>query len=199
MPAKDAGRGLTAGAFASLLSRLGPDAERAGVAYEHLRRALVSFFAWRGAPAPEDCADETLDRLAVRLDEGVTVDDVPRFARGIARLVLLERWRRPDARAVPLDEAGVRAAPVPAQSADDEVLSRCLDRCLGELPPESRRLIVDYYGAGDGRQRIETRKRMAEALGVSESALRNRAQRVRDQLEACITRCMTPPVFDTNS
>jgi DNA-directed RNA polymerase specialized sigma24 family protein len=96
MPSKDAGRGLTAGAVASLLARLGPDAERAGSAYEHLRRTLMSFFAWRGAATPEDCADETLDRLAARLDDGVAVEDVPRFARGIARMVLLERWRRPE-------------------------------------------------------------------------------------------------------
>lgn len=192
MAAKDAGRGLTAGAFSSLLTRLGPDAERAGSAYEHLRRALVSFFAWRGAATPEECADETLDRLATRLEEGTVVEDLPRFARGIARLVLLEHWRRPDARGVPLEGAGSRrqvmAERRPEPAADD-ALAECLDRCLGELAPDSRALILEYYLA-DGRNRIDTRKRLARALGVSESALRNRAQRLRDQLERCITGCV---------
>ena len=36
----------------------------------------------------EECADETLDRLAARLDEGVAVEDLPRAARCIARLAL---------------------------------------------------------------------------------------------------------------
>ena len=185
--AKDAERGLTAGAFASLLTRLGPDAERAGSAYEHLRRALVSFFAWRGAATPEECADETLDRLAKRLDEGVAVENVATFARGIARLVLLEHWRRPDARVVPLEEESSRH--LTAEPLSDDALAECLHRCLGELAPDSRGLIVGYYGA-EGRSRIDTRKRMAQALGISESALRNRAQRLRDSLESCITRSL---------
>ena len=198
MPSKDAGRGLTAGAFASLLSSLGPDTERAGSAYEHLRRALVSFFAWRGAATPEDCADETLDRLATRLDGGVAVEDVPRFAHGIARLVLLEHWRRPDARGVPLGVLGAGPATV-TEAPDDDALPQCLNRCLDELAPESRDLILEYYGGGEGRSRIDRRKRMAQALGASESALRSRAQRLRNQLERCITRCVTSPAGDTKS
>ena len=207
MAAKDAGRGLTAGAFSILLTRLGPDAEKAGAAYEHLRRALVSFFAWRGASTPEECADETLDRLATRLDEGAEVRDLPRFARGIARLVLLEHWRRPDARGVPLEGAGSRRQVTTErrpEPADDEALAECLERCLGELAPDSRALILEYYLA-EGRSRIDTRKRLARALGVSESALRNRAQRLRDQLGRCITGCVgsrpagPPAPRDTNS
>ncbi len=191
MSAKDAGRGLTAGAFATLLTRLGPDAEQAGSAYEHLRRALVSFFTWRGAATPEECADQTLDRLAARLDEGVRVEDLSRFARGIARLVLLEHWRGAEARAVPLRDLG-SAHPVAAETREDDALPDCLDRCLGELAPAGRDLILEYYGA-EGRSRIDRRKAMAQARGVSESALRNRAQRLRDRLEVCVTRCLASP------
>jgi DNA-directed RNA polymerase specialized sigma24 family protein len=190
MPSRDAGRSLTAGSLASLLSRLDADPERAGSAYESLRRALIALFTWRGAATPEECADETLDRLATRLDEGVIVEDVPRFARGIARLVLLEHWRRLDARGVPLDD--VALAQPAADAPDDNALHGCLERCLGELPPDGRDLILQYYLA-EGRTRIDGRKRLSETLGVSESALRNRAQRLRDRLEACITRCLASP------
>jgi DNA-directed RNA polymerase specialized sigma24 family protein len=185
------GRGLTAAALAGLLARLDTDPERAGAAYEALRRALVALFTWRGAATPEECADETLDRLAARLGEGVPVEDLPRFARGIARLVLLEHWRRPDARGVPLDE-GTRGDPAAAEAPDDDHLHECLDRCLDELPTDGRDLILKYYLA-EGRTRIQARKRMADALSVSESALRNRAQRLRDRLEQCITRCLGSP------
>jgi DNA-directed RNA polymerase specialized sigma24 family protein len=190
MPSRHAGRSLTAGSLACLLARLDADPERAGSAYEALRRALVALFTWRGASTPEECADETLDRLAARLEEGVVVEDVPRFARGIARLVLLEHWRRLDARAVPLDDAAL-SRPV-ADAPDDEALHGCLERCLGELPQDARDLILQYYVA-EGRPRIDRRKRLAEALRVSESALRNRAQRLRDRLETCLTRCLAAP------
>ena len=186
MSAKHAGRGPSPAAFATLLARLGPDAESAGAAYEHLRRALVSLFGWRGASTPEELADETLDRLARRLDEGVDVQDLARFTRGIARLVLLEHWRRPEGRGVPLEELGHR--PVADETGDD-ARSECLHRCLGEIAPEGRDLILEYYSA-EGRRRIDVRKKMAWALGVSESALRCRAQRLRDRLERCITGCL---------
>ena len=178
---------LTQDTFANLLARLGPDADQAGAAYEHLRRALVGFFTWRGAATPEECADVTLDRLAARLGKGVAVADVPRFARGIARRVLLEHWRRPDAQRVRLTEAvwGGHEATTVAQEDDD--LPGCLHRALLELSPGQRALILEYY-AGEGRDRIEARKRMARALEVSESALRSRAQRLRDRLERSLTR-----------
>jgi DNA-directed RNA polymerase specialized sigma24 family protein len=186
MSTKHTGRGPSPAAFAILLARLGPDAERAGAAYEHLRRALVSLFAWRGAAIPEELADETLDRLARRLDEGVEVEDLARFTRGIARFVLLEHWRRPEGRSVPLEDVGHRAN---AGYREDDARSACLHRCLDEIAPEGRELILEYYSA-EGRHRIDTRKKMARALGVSESALRNRTQRLRDRLERCITGCL---------
>jgi DNA-directed RNA polymerase specialized sigma24 family protein len=188
MSAKDPGRGLSAEGLSSLLTRLGPDAERAGCSYEHLHQALVSFFAWRGAATPEECADETLDRLASRLDEGVAVENLVRFSRGIARMVLLEHWRRPEARGMPLDDVADSEAPAEV-APDDDAPHACLDRCLAALPPASQDLIIEYYLC-EGRDRIETRKRIARELGVSDSAVRKRAQRVRDQLERCVEVCL---------
>src|SRR5262245_57846432 len=144
MSSGDPGRGLTPSAFATLLARLGPDAERAGTAYEALRQGLLAFFTWRGATTPEECVDRTLDRLAGRLEEGFPVQDVARFAHGIARLVLLEHWRSPEARHAPLPDdrpalpAGAEAAP------DEEGLHECLGRCLAQLPPDGRELILKY-------------------------------------------------------
>jgi DNA-directed RNA polymerase specialized sigma24 family protein len=187
-PEKQPARGLNGAAFASLLARLGADADRAGTAYEDLRRALLGFFRWRGASTPEECADETLDRLAARIHDGVAVDDVPRFARGVARLVLLEHWRSPHAQQPPAEGHEPEALASPHDEGE-EVLHQCLDHCLDELDAEGRGLILGYYAA-EGRKRIDSRKRMAASLGLSESALRNRAQRLRDRLEACLTRCL---------
>lgn len=183
-------RSLTAVALTRLLAGLDADRDRAGEAYEALRRTLVKFFDWRGATHPEECADETLDRLARRLDEGTDVEDPVRFARGIARLVLLERWRRPEARVLRADDAQLAMvpAPVPHEPAA-EPRAGCFERCLGELPEEGRQLILEYY-THSGRGRIETRKRLSESLGLTENALRSRAQRIRDRLERCTAGCV---------
>jgi DNA-directed RNA polymerase specialized sigma24 family protein len=184
-------RGLTAEALSRLLAGLHHDRERAGEAYEALRRTLVKFFDWRGATHPDECADETLDRLARKLDEGATIDDPARFARGIARLVLLERWRRPEARAVRSDDALVARMPAPAphEPAETEPRSACFERCLNELPEDGRELILAYYTHA-GRVRIDARRRLADVMRLSENALRSRAQRIRDRLERCTGRCV---------
>lgn len=178
-----------------LLGRLDANAERAAQAYEDLRKALHSFFNWRGAWAPDECADETLDRLADKLEHGSPVDDVRRFARGIARMVLLESFRRPEVRAARVEESELRHLPARPEL-DPEPLAECLERCLAELPPESRDLILRYY-VDRGRSKILNRRRLADELGTSESALRSRAQRVRDRLESCIRACRSELGSDT--
>ncbi len=60
-----------------------------------------------------------------------------------------------------------------------------LDPCLKKLPAESRALIVEYY-SGKGGALIEARRQMALRLGLSTNALRNRALRLRRELEECI-------------
>jgi DNA-directed RNA polymerase specialized sigma24 family protein len=188
MPRKSgAERGLSAAGLARLLARLDPDPDRAGDLYEALRRTLVKFFDWRGSWSPEEGADETLDRLSRKLEAGEAVEDPRSYAHGIARLVLLEQWRRPAARATQADEHQLAQIPAP-DPVDEGNLASCLQRCLAELPPEGRELILEYY-TDEGRAKIDNRRRLADALGLSETALRSRAQRLRDRLEDCIARC----------
>ncbi len=166
-----------------LLARLDGDPARAGAEFERLRRTLVKFFGWRGAAWPEDCADDTLDRLARKLEEEVAVLDLPGFALGIARMVLHESARS-SARLVPLEEADPRA--VSPRARPDDSLERHLDRCLEELPQEGRDLVLAYYAAPGGRGKIENRQRLARELRLSDNALRSRVQRLRDRLEQCV-------------
>ena len=175
--------------FTRLLSRLDSDPGRAAAEYERLRLTLEKFFDWNCAWPPEECADETLDRLVLKLAAGVEIDDVRAYARGIARLVLLE-WRRRPA-LVRLDDRSEQV-PAPADSSRDDdqeqVLAACFERCLATLPAESRTLVLEYYVA-ERRAKIDNRRRLARTLGVSESALRNRVQRLRDRLERCVQAC----------
>jgi DNA-directed RNA polymerase specialized sigma24 family protein len=169
---------LTRGALTGLLVRLDEDPIAAGERYEQLRRALLKFFSWHQTPEAESAVDETLDRLARRLAAGHPIADVPAFAYGVARLVRLERQRQ--AAMLTGDERLLAQAARP-QADDIEVKAASLQRCLDELPERERDLILGYY-VGTGRERIDGRARLAAALGLSENALRHRAQRLRDRL-----------------
>jgi RNA polymerase sigma factor (sigma-70 family) len=180
---------LTSESFAKLLALLDPDRERAGEKYEDLRRTLIRFFEWRGAPFPEEQADETFNRVARRLDEGVEIKNPGGYCYEVARLVCLEALKGKDGRRAPLDETSRRAADDDtARAAEREILLDCLEECLARLPEESRALIVEYYRE-EKRDRIERRRLLADALGLRREALANRAQRLRDKLEQCVRRC----------
>ena len=182
--------GLTEQTLAKLLGVLDDDRDLAGERYEVLRRTLLRFFEWRGAPFPEEHCDETLDRIARRVAEGVEIRNIGGYAYVVARLVFLETLKGPERRRVDVEPAGLMA---PADESDDtegdERRLVCLDRCLLGLPADSRELIVEYY-RGDNRGRIEARRAQAERLGIRNEALTNRAQRVRDKLERCVRSCL---------
>lgn len=181
-------RQVTAAGFARLLGRLHADADTAAAEFETLRRTLTRFFDWRGAASADECADETLDRLCRRLDEGTDVADIRSYAYGIARLVLLERRRRPAF--TDLDDAPEPFELHPAaQPVTDDSLRECFDNCLSRLNPESRALLLEYY-EGERRKRIDNRRRVAAARGLSDNALRSRVQRLRDRLESCVRTCV---------
>jgi DNA-directed RNA polymerase specialized sigma24 family protein len=182
---------LTADAFTKLLNRLDADRERAGEKYEDLRRTLVRFFEWRAAPFPEEQTDETFNRIARKLDEGIEIINVGSYCHEVARLVCLEAFKGHESRRAPLEEINLeaRASDTTDEKAEKEQRLSCLDDCLRVLPVESRELITEYY-CDEKRGRIDRRKALADRLQLRRDALANRAQRVRDKLEQCVIRCL---------
>jgi RNA polymerase sigma factor (sigma-70 family) len=179
---------LTKSAFDKLLANLGGEPELAAERYEELRRMLVKFFQWRGASYPEECADETLNRVARRIDEGQIIQNISGYCYGIARLVFLEWAKAPDRKGVSLDEL----TPVQAtrgEAVEENLELECFEECLLTLPTDSREVIVQYYGE-EKRAQIDHRRQLAENLGIPLNALRSRAQRIRQQLEQCIIECL---------
>lgn len=172
--------------LARLLERLDPDRDRAAVEYERLRRTLIRFFSWRGTLEPDLCADEAIDRLARRLEEGTIVDDVATYVRGIARMVMLERQRSPTA--VPIETTD--PSDPGALDAPDNDVAECLESCLAALQADTRSLVLAYY-EGERGSKIQNRRRLAESLGLTEPALRSRVQRIRDRLEDCMHVCLS--------
>jgi DNA-directed RNA polymerase specialized sigma24 family protein len=179
---------LSGEAFARFLACLDPDRDRAGEKYESLRLMLIKFFDWRGAHFPEECTDETINRVIRKIDEGETIRDIPTFCYGVARLVLLERIKSPEHRRADFEELPPAAlvAPVPEEKDDKE---ECFQWCLKELPLESRQLILRYY-SHEEREKIDNRLALSRQLGIPLNALRSRAQRIRNRLEECVNSCL---------
>jgi DNA-directed RNA polymerase specialized sigma24 family protein len=175
-------------AFDALLVRLHPDREQSGVAYECVRNKLLKFFDWRGCHSTADHADEVINRVARRIQEGEHIHDLPSYFLGTARLLLLEIHRRP--KSVEIDADRVPSPP-PAEADRREVAEerfRCLEECLGKLTNESRQLISEYYEGHPSKK--SERERLGERLGIPMNALRIRVHRVRIRLEECVETCL---------
>jgi RNA polymerase sigma factor (sigma-70 family) len=182
---------LTPAAFEKLLDALSADREEAGVQYEIMRRKLTRFFEWRKVESTDECADETINRVARRMEEGEVIENLNSYLYGVARMVYLEALKEQEL--VSIDDAPQtlrQKAPEPTES-EPRIL--CFDHCLDSLPPESRRLIVDYYQE-ERRAKIELRQELADSLQIPLNALRIRAHRIRVKLEQCIMQCMKAPV-----
>ncbi len=189
---------LSNDALQRLLNWLDGGADSDGHAYVEMRRRLRDYFARKNCHPADDLADETLTRVARRLEEeGITRAETPaRYCYIVARFVFLEYVRDTKAHPMVTHASGDVAPPPSAQSAADaaeaagrrERLLACLQKCLQELDPLNRRIITRYY-IGSERVKIDNRRELAESLGLSPNALTIRACRIRARLEACVRRC----------
>lgn len=182
-------------AFQRLLSWLDEGIDSRGERYLDIHDRLVHYFARRNGPAPDDLADETLNRVARRLEEnGSIVDVVPaRYCYIVAKFVLLESLRLRDrqpgmAWGGDHDVEGVRTTPTDDTAEERERTFACLERCLDACTPSERDLILAYYQAQSGSTSA-SRKQLVERLGLTANSLAIRACRIRSRLESCVRAC----------
>lgn len=168
-----------------LLALLDPDPAKAARHYQLLRKKLTRLFEWRGARFPEDLADETISRVARKLDEGVEIrsDDPFRYFCGVAHMVFKEVLRERKRERQLLDP-GNWSPPADPEEPDDERMA-FLQECLDRLPESNRHLILAYH-EGERRERIENRRLLADELDIPLNALRIRVHRIRAKLERCV-------------
>jgi DNA-directed RNA polymerase specialized sigma24 family protein len=180
---------LTQEGLEVFLAHLDPDRDVAGEKYEEIRRKLMTFFRCNGFSNEQDPVDETIDRVIRRLGE-IEVRDLMPFLRGVARHVASETRKR--SKEVPLAEV-----PEPAFlsiSTENTELEtdhrlRCLDQTVRCLTPDDRELVVEWYLYEKG-QKIENKKKLAAARGVSLSTLRVQAFRARERLQKLVQDCL---------
>ena len=185
---------LDTAAFDRLLHWLDGGVDSEGHKYIEMRRRLVAYFDRKNCLAPEDLADETLNRVARRLhEEGITEAETPaRYCYIVARFVFMENIRLGRQEQKLRGELGSLAQSVTPASQDADLHERMLESmrsCIQSLEPAKQDLILSYY-TGRERQKIENRKRLADKLGITTNALSIRACRIRDELENCVKQCL---------
>jgi RNA polymerase sigma factor (sigma-70 family) len=174
---------ITQEQFDSRLTWLGNDRDLAGRKYETIRTGLVRIFVSKGFSDAEDLADETINRVMVRLpDIRANYRGEPAYYfHGVARNIIRESSRRKEV------TAGVIEGRVEPDSGPNDDHD-CLGHCLDLLPASKRDLILEYY-LYDGHDKVEHHKRMAGQLKISEGAVRSRAYQIRTNLEKWMREC----------
>jgi DNA-directed RNA polymerase specialized sigma24 family protein len=178
---------LTKEAYDKLLDALSPDRDEAAEALLQIQLKLARYFEWRGVNTPEDLADETVNRVTRRINEGQQIDNLPGYFYGVARLVFLEweKTRKPTY----LDDLPPIEQPIEAEICDPDPRLECFDNCVEKLESENRTLIMAYY-TEERRAKIELRQQLADKLRIPLNALRIRVHRIRKRLEECINKCL---------
>jgi DNA-directed RNA polymerase specialized sigma24 family protein len=187
----------TQGSFQSFLRWLDQGTDSGGKTYLEMQRRLVAYFDRKNCRAADELADETLARVAQKLQEKGEITDLspPHYCYVTARFVFLEYLRHAKGTDVALEQISFSSrpslaavSPLPDPAADKERMLECLGLCLKKLSSFDSELILEYY-QGERQEKIQRRRRLGERLGLSANALTIRACRIRDRVERCVRSC----------
>ena len=174
-----------------LLQWLDEGTDTDGERYVEMRRRLVAYFDRRNRLAPDALADETFRRISSALEQGATIQAMPRarYCYIVATRVLAEdverehRQNRGVTRSVASAPPAGSTQPVGAGRLQSSCGTDDVDRSLLQLPAEERQLVVEYYRDARSAKR-EHRHAMARRMRITPAALGIRAFRIRDALMA---------------
>ncbi len=188
-------------AFDKLLAWLGADRKSAAEKYEECRRALIDFFQIKGCKHSDECADATFDRVVEILLGGRMGErkDAVSYLLRVAHFVRLEYLRNPASLISNPGELQDSQPDDDLQESEDEWLAQrrhdCMEKCLQDLPPESRELVTRYYEIRTAPEKAKKKVKMFEELAQvrhkTENALRIEVHRMRtEKLKPCLENCV---------
>lgn len=183
MPNAKAKKEITHEKFARFLAWLSPDIDRAAEEYERLRYRLGVFFSQRRCAFADEMVDETINRVILKSSEEEIASKTAYFY-GVAKNVYRE-WLRQERPHQDIEDVQL-AAPAPEERTFSQ---ECLDKCLQELSPDSRTLLLDYFSE-EKTAKVELHRRISERLKTTQTALRMRVMRLKQKLKLCVQECM---------
>lgn len=181
MPKDQAAKEITVEKFANFLAWLSPNMDESGEEYERLRFRLITFFAGRNCRFPDELADETINRVTLKIGDEI-IENKLGFCYGVAKNVFLESLRK-EKEFLNIDDVQIAT-----REKVEDYSEKCLEKCLQELSSENRTLILDYFSENKSAK-ITLREKISETLEVSKTALRMKIVRIKQKLKNCLTEC----------
>jgi len=186
--------------FEKLLFALDADHEVAAKKYIEMQNRLMMKFEQRRCRDPYVLAVETLKRVEKALGEGMIIEkNIYAFIHHVGNYVLKEYWKRPESRIHEVeigegielsdDRGRLNAWELNEEHITLEMRIECLERCLSELPPETRALFLEYHDKS-GRLKKDSHEKLAASLGLNLNALRQRLHRIKKELQDNIAVCV---------
>ena len=184
MTPREAKRPLTPEAFGRFLRWLSGDDELGVQEYQSIRKRLVRYFIQKGCADPDELFDETIDIVVAKIEAGEVISSRIAYCYGVAKNVWRENMRR--WKSVPIHGDFVSPRFQDSEATEQEL--QCLEHCVNQLPPSDRDVVIRYHRS-QGREKIESRKLLADGFG-SRNALRVKMCRIRKNLRACVVDCI---------
>jgi hypothetical protein len=175
---------ITSEALNQLLAALSDDRVAAGLAYTKLRDSLIRFFQIKGDSDPDDSADETLDRVALKVTQNVDIPDLTKFSFGVARFVFMERVKLDRKERIAAKGFYADKISITPESESDDFLH--LRECFNHLAGDEKQLLHEYFADIPNPDLFEQRKKMQTKYDITLSGLRVKIFRLRERLENCL-------------
>lgn len=168
-----------------LLEIRSSDQDEAGVAYNELRNSLVRFFRIKGDSDPDEAADLTLDRAAVKMPKDIAAEHLTGYCFGVARFIFLERLKRRKKNNEAADEFyRHRNLSANVQDGDDEFL--IFRECFEKLASSEKLFLSGYFVDLPSAELEESRRQMCQKNNITLNNLRLKVFRLRQRLENCV-------------
>jgi DNA-directed RNA polymerase specialized sigma24 family protein len=138
----------------------------------------------------DDWVQETMLRIARKVDDGLDIVSFDAYAMGTAKVVFQEYLNRPAQRSLNSQSdingnALETLRDLRAQS-DIEIRALCLDQCLLTLDDHSRTIIASWFGLSGTMEQPEVKEKGAGGSSTE----RVRVFRLVNRLRACCRKCM---------
>ena len=159
--------------------------DEAGVVYNELRNSLVRFFQIKGDSDPDEAADLTLDRAALKIPKDTLVENLKGYCFGVARFIFLERVRLTKKLNAAADEfyRGRDSSNI-VQEADDEYA--LLRECFEKLTSAEKLLLRGYFIDLSFSELDKRRRQICLENDITPNNLRLKVFRLRQRLENCV-------------
>lgn len=183
---------LTKENFDALLIWFSPNREEAGAKYEEIRNGLIRFFSFKGCQDAEILADETINRVAKKIDQ-LDTDNKNKHITifyGFASKIYLEYRKKLNKGEVQFEQNIHSKDEIIYQSDETiETKHQCLEICLSKISETERVLMIQYFSK-EKSAKIEHRRKLAEQLNINKGAMHVKIHRLKDVLRVCVEKCL---------